>query len=111
MTGAQAAHPNTWRGSDDAIPQTLPRATAFGPTALLTATLLLPACAVYEEAQPGRYSGLGQLTAGQICNYEAPTGLLISQWRCRKREDVVQGRQDAKEMLESIPTNLPPPPR
>ena len=89
------------------------RSSAAGVVGLLPAAAtvyLLSACAGYVEPKPGMYRAVGQAQVDRVCSYEAPTGMMALQWRCRKPEDIAQGSEDAQEYVLSIPTKVPPPP-
>lgn len=59
-------------------------------------------CAGYEPAQPGEYAGIGKVKSDLTCVYEAPTGNLVSAWRCKRTEDLPEDERRAREMLDRI---------
>ena len=66
----------------------------------LLAAIAVGGCAGYEPPQPGQYAGIGTIKSDLTCVYEAPTGNLVSAWRCRRSEELPDEAAKARDLLE-----------
>jgi hypothetical protein len=77
---------------------------------LAAAVAPLAGCAAYEPPKPGTHRGPGQVALAEVrCGYETPTATRFVAMRCQTNERAQTEAELARELGDSLKTEVPRP--